>query len=104
MIKNFAIFKAKEKKSEKSPDYTISIKVNDKLVTIGGCWIKEGKAGKYFSCSLSEGYKERKGYHMSVDQEVPLTDEEKAQIVALKAGEAAKQAVQADIKADEIPF
>jgi len=35
MIKNFSIFKTKEKKTPNSPDYSISAKLNDKFITIG---------------------------------------------------------------------
>ena len=69
MIKQFAIFKAKEKKNEKSPDYNISVKHNDKYINIGGCWLKDGKAGKYFSCKLSDGYKDIRGFSLSLDNE-----------------------------------
>lgn len=63
MIKQFSIFKAKDKKSPNSPDYNISLKINDKYATVGGCWIKEMKDGsKYFSCKLSDGYKDVKGF------------------------------------------
>lgn len=62
MNKTFAIFKALEKKTEKSPDYLISMKVGDKFVNIGGAWIKDAKNGKYLSCKLSESYADRKSY------------------------------------------
>jgi len=60
-MKNFSIFKAKEKKSDKAPDYNISLKVGDHYVNVGACWLKEGKAGKYFSCKLSDGYTSKDG-------------------------------------------
>lgn len=73
MITSFAIFKA-EKKSEKSPDYTISAKIGEKYVTIGGAWIKDGTKGKFFSCQLSKPYNEKAGYHVEIDvPEAPKT-------------------------------
>lgn len=85
-IKNFAIFKAKEKKSDKAPDYTISIKVGEHYITAGACWLKEGKAGKYFSCKLSDGYttkdgKQTKGFVIEQEKEgSTLSPEELQQI------------------------
>jgi uncharacterized protein (DUF736 family) len=75
MINNFSIFKTKEKKTETSPDYTISSKVGDEFVNIGAGWIKEGKAGKYISCKLSEPYMARKGYTIN-ELEAPLKPEQ----------------------------
>jgi len=71
MIKNFAIFKTKEKKNDNSPDYSISIKVGDKYQNVGGCWLKEGKNGsKYISCKLSDGYKNRKGFFITEEDSI----------------------------------
>ena len=105
MIKQFSIFKAKDKKSPNSPDYSISLKINDKYATVGGCWIKEMKDGsKYFSCKLSDGYKDMKGFSIIRDEaNSTLTEEEKAKIVALRTGDIVKKAV-AEINADSIPF
>jgi uncharacterized protein (DUF736 family) len=64
-MQNFAIFKAKEKKNEKSPDYNISMKVGEKFVNIGGAWLKESKGQKYFSCSLSKPYKAQSGWEIT---------------------------------------
>ena len=61
MNKNFSIFKAKEKKSDKAPDYNISLKVGEHYINVGACWLKEGKGGKYFSCKLSDGYTSKDG-------------------------------------------
>jgi uncharacterized protein (DUF736 family) len=93
-IKNFSIFKAKEKKNEKSPDYNISLKVGEKYLIVGGCWLKEGKSGKYFSCSLSNGYKEIPGYCITEDLE------ERAREMSESSGEATKK----EVEADGIPF
>ena len=58
-IKNFSIFKNKNKKQETHPDYTISAKVQkdnvDEYKEIGAVYLKETKTGeKFFSCSLSK--------------------------------------------------
>lgn len=64
-MKEFAIFKATEKKNEKSPDYNISVKIGEKWTNIGGAWIREsGKGQKFFSCKLSAPYQDRKGYEI----------------------------------------
>lgn len=93
MTKVFAIFKANEKKNEKSPDYNISIKVGEKYETIGGCWIKEGKNGKFFSCKMSEPYGQRKGYEIA---------ESKSE--AMKPAFSGNTYPKNDISAEEIPF
>ncbi len=90
MIKNFAIFKNTFKKEgTKVPDYKIMIQTKEEetslsggntssSIEIGGCWINEGKAGKYFSCRLNDAYIDRskniarKGMHLEEDnEEVP---------------------------------
>jgi len=48
------LFKAKEKKGERSPDYTGTINVNGVEMRLSA-WLKESKAGtKYFSLAVSE--------------------------------------------------
>jgi uncharacterized protein (DUF736 family) len=48
------LFKAKEKKGERSPDYTGSININGVEMRLSA-WLKESKAGtKYFSLAVSE--------------------------------------------------
>lgn len=69
MIKNFSLFK-NEKKQDNHPDYKLSAKVGDKYVEIGAGFIKEGKAGKFISISLSKPYKDRKGY-IIVEESTP---------------------------------
>lgn len=70
-MKEFAIFKAKEKKNPKSPDYNITVKINDKFLTIGGAWLRETKTGeKFFSCKMSNGYKDFKGFSITRDEAV----------------------------------
>jgi len=63
---SFAIFKAKEKRSDKSPDYTSTVKVENEVVLRPGIeyslagWIKEAKTGtKYISVVIKpkEDYK-----------------------------------------------
>ena len=56
---SFAIFKAKEKKSDKSPDYTSGVKVENKVTLEPGVeyqlagWIRESKNGvKYISVQI----------------------------------------------------
>ena len=73
-LKNFTLWKNRDKaEGDKKPDYTISAKIGDKYITIGGAWLKdldtksvtpEGKPimRKYISCALSKPYKEQKGY------------------------------------------
>ena len=96
-LKNFNIFKVKEKKNDKSPDYNVSVKVGENYVNIGGCWLKEGKSGKYFSCKLSDGYKSDKGerFGFSIEQ-----DEVLAKANSVITGEATKN----DIDPESIPF
>lgn len=62
MIKHFTLFKVKEKKNDKEPDYRISAKVDGEFVEVGAGWVKDGANGKYVSCSLAKPYKDRVGY------------------------------------------
>jgi uncharacterized protein (DUF736 family) len=79
MIKNFSIFKVTEKKTDKSPDYTLSIKTDNGFEEIGGGWIKEGQNGKYISVKLSDerswDYEgktiTRNGFHIEMDKKEP---------------------------------
>jgi uncharacterized protein (DUF736 family) len=88
MIKNFSLFKAKEKKTPNSPDYLISIKVNDVFATVGAGWIKKAKDNtSYLSCKLSDGYEKSKGFHIEVDTQVVENSTSKE-----------------DINANDIPF
>ena len=49
-----SLFKAKEKKNEKSPDYTGKVMVNGKILQIAG-WKKTTKDGEgWLSLSISE--------------------------------------------------
>ena len=66
-MKNFSIFKNDYKKEgEKTPDYKIMVsgKEGEKMVEAGGCWLKDGKNSKYFSCKLNDEYVDNaKGFH-----------------------------------------
>jgi uncharacterized protein (DUF736 family) len=74
-MKNINIFKVKEKKTPNSPDYSMSVKDGDRYLTIGGCWLKDGKDGqKYFSCKLSDGYKDVKGFSVTRDTDTKVED------------------------------
>ena len=79
-IKDFLIFKNEKKSNEKAPDYEITVKINEKFLKIGGVWLREGKNGKkFFSCKLSEGYKDIAGFSLVRDNEIttnstPSTD------------------------------
>ena len=73
---NFSIFKNERKEKENQPDYTISMKNPDeeaekKYLTVGGCWIKEGAKGKYFSCSIDDEYKKPEAT-VSDETEIPF--------------------------------
>ena len=50
------IFKNNKKTAETHPEYTGTINVEGKEYSIS-LWIKEGKAGKFFSGSISEPFK-----------------------------------------------
>ena len=49
------IFKNNKKENEKHPDYRGTINVDGKELEIS-LWIKEGKAGKFFSGKIKEPY------------------------------------------------
>jgi hypothetical protein len=46
-----ALFKAKERKSEKSPEYTGSLNIDGKEFYLSA-WVKDGKSGKFFSLAV----------------------------------------------------
>jgi uncharacterized protein (DUF736 family) len=91
MIKNFSIFKNKEVKNDKQPTHSISANVgtteNPEYVSIGACWTKEGKGGKFLSCKLQDVYvdhtdrtKIKKGFSIEEDKPVKMakTEDEEA--------------------------
>ena len=79
MVKNFSIFKnSKKLPNTPFPDYEISVNLGTKeqpeYVNCGGCWIKDGAKGKFFSCKLSDAYindtKSRPGFSIVADHEL----------------------------------
>jgi hypothetical protein len=96
-MNNFSIFKNTHKEKDSHPDYTISVKVGESYEQAGGCWIKDGKSGKFFSCKLNEQYKDRAGFELAiVPPPAPKHDE--------KAPEAGIEYPADDINPDDIPF
>ena len=75
MITNFSIFKATKEK-DNQPDYSISAKIGEEYVTIGAGWIKESQNGKFISCKLSEPYKERPGFEITMQEVTKQNDDE----------------------------
>ncbi len=74
-MKNFNIFRNEFKKEgEKTPDYKIMVTLaeGEKMTEAGGCWIKDGKNGKFFSCKLNDVYVDhtkniaRKGFELNL--------------------------------------
>ena len=79
MIKNFSIFKRKSSENEKAPSHDISAKIGEEYVTIGACWTKESKGGKYLSCKLQDAFvdhtdrsKTRKAYAIADESKILL--------------------------------
>lgn len=56
IIKNFSVFRRKPSDNEKAPTHSLSAKIGDEFVDIGGAWTKEGKAGKYLSAQLAKAW------------------------------------------------
>ena len=107
MNKNFSIFRAKEKKSDKAPDYNISLKVGEHYVNVGACWLKEGKSGKYFSCKLSDGYtskdgKKTNGFVIEQEKSGSTLSPEEAQ--AIKTAREKAELDNFTVDANSIPF
>jgi hypothetical protein len=50
-----AIFKNTNKKAENHPDYKGKVNVNGKEMEVA-LWVKQGKAGSFFSAAFSEPY------------------------------------------------
>ena len=56
-MKNFSLTKNSYKKTDTQPDYKMSVKIEDKFVETGSCWIKKDKNGNTFlSCKLNDLY------------------------------------------------
>lgn len=74
-MNNFTIFKVKDHDgSEKMPTHSISMKIGEEFAYVGKCWTKDGKAGKYLSCSLDKPYKDKPGYSIEVELPQPPRD------------------------------
>lgn len=58
--KNFAIFKAKPNENAKLPTHSLSAKIGEEYVTIGGAWTKESANGKFLSAKLSDAWVDAK--------------------------------------------
>ena len=50
-----AIFKNDKKTNDKQPDYKGKVNVNGKEMEVA-LWVKQGKAGSFFSAAFSEPY------------------------------------------------
>ena len=70
-----AIFKNTNKKADNHPDYKGKVNVNGKEMEVA-LWVKQGKAGSYFSASFSEPYvaptEERRPVGDSIDDDLPF--------------------------------
>lgn len=82
MIKNFSIFKRKASDNEKAPSHDISAKIGEEYVTIGACWTKESKGGKYLSCKLQDAYvdhtdrtKTKKGFAIADERTIAVKEQ-----------------------------
>lgn len=69
-----ALFKNKNKKSDDHPSYTGNCIVNGKEMQIAA-WVKEGKAGKFFSIAFSEPYEKREEAPKNTGRVVDLDDQ-----------------------------
>ena len=56
---SLVIFKNNKKEKDTHPDYTGSINVEGKEYSVS-LWVKEGKAGKFFSGKIQEPFKKEK--------------------------------------------
>lgn len=83
-MKEFLIFKAKEKSNDKSPDFNITAKIGEKFVNIGAGWNRKSKTGTPFiSCLLAKPFKDLKGWHLDEDKnenQPELTPQEKSKV------------------------
>jgi hypothetical protein len=70
-----AIFKNTNKKADNHPDYKGKVNVNGKEMEVA-LWVKQGKAGSFFSASFSEPYvaptEERRPVGDSIDDDLPF--------------------------------
>jgi len=62
------LFRADEKNNDKSPDFKLVARVNDKFTNVGAGWNRKTKDGKPFiSLKLSNPFKDLKGWHLAED-------------------------------------
>ena len=62
------IFKNNKKEKETHPDYRGTVNVEGKEYEIS-LWVKEGKAGKFFSGNIKEPYKKMENFSDKVNKE-----------------------------------
>lgn len=82
MLKNFIIRKNAPNENEKLPTHNITANIGDAWVVIGGCWVKQGTAGSFLSCKLSDAWvdskdntKSRKSYVIVAEEEIELPEQ-----------------------------
>lgn len=69
-FKFFNLMKNDKQGNDKAPDYRISAKDDTDFVEIGAAWLKKDKNGQNFlSCKLNDPYKDKKGYHITDDEQ-----------------------------------
>lgn len=70
---NGSLFKNDKKTSDKQPDYSGSIKLQDGTNQQIAAWIKEGTKGKFFSIKLSDPYQKTENVETTeVDDDLPF--------------------------------
>ena len=70
---SFNLFKNKEKKEDKHPDYKGEGKdLNGNVISVGA-WINEGKSGKYMKCTI-EIKKDKPAINQAQQNDVQLDD------------------------------
>lgn len=72
MITQFTCWKNTDKSNDKSPDYRLSVKINDKWVECGAGWLKKAGEKTYIAFSLSKSFQGRPGWELT-----PIFPEEK---------------------------
>jgi len=97
-IKGFAVFKNTEKKHDKMPDYTASVKIGDKYYEFAGGWVKDGTKGKFMLFTLAE---ERSYEWEGVTVHKPGF---KIDVIGLKSATVKPTPVKYEIEPSDIPF